>query len=742
MQLKLMSVVAMSAMMMTACTSDRIEAVAGQDALNPESPSNAVSFDTYMGRTSTTRAYSAGPITNATSGDNSLRTAQFGVFAYVTKNSDYSNTTLTALVPNFMYNQQITWSTSVTPNAWVYSPVKYWPNGTDAANADNSPSNTAQQATTDLSKLSFFAFAPYIATPEQTYAQGTHGEKPSAIGSGTTNDDKVKSVTASAYNAEKGVVAMTTNDFTGNVWVKYLMGSSAAEDQVVDLLWGLNGKANYDITNSTTAQNLGTIGDAYNINLTKQTVGEKVSFLFKHALAKIGGATHDGSDETITGDPKTCGFKVVADVDKNNGDNQSEYFGSSFNSAETLVTLKELKIQNGKSASTDGDVAVTGENNTLPTGGWFNIETGKWDETAITTDADATFEIKANNDATLTNEVYRLNEKILEIGARKNGASGTGKELVAGGATWTSGTMPSGVTTTPQNVFANEDVPGLMVIPAGDDAKLYVTVDYFVRTADPNLNAGYTEVEQIITNELSLTGLDPNKYYTIIMHLGLTSVKFEAKVADWENSASGTYDEDGNFTPTDPSDVIDASIWLPSNVVAYTVSAPVAYNVGTYQYATASHNLGDVVSGTTSGNITAVTKNSTTSTTADITVSQNNTTATVSSTTTITCELGKINLTLNQAPVAFSAAADSYAISSGSAVTLTVTNLGTSSYISNGSYTVGVYTDSSCTSPADASTFSDSTGTDGKVTFSATGTYYIKVTSGESTVTTEAITVS
>ena len=170
-----------------------------------------------------------------------------------------------------------------------------------------------------------------------------------------------------------------------------------------------------------------------------------------------------------------------------------------------------------------------------------------------------------------------MNEKIKEVSkyekhqtAQTEGA----KYLVDGDNAWDTSVMPSGVTLQPTPLFTNENVPGLLLIPS-EDAVLYITVDYIVRTADPNLAAGFTEVEQVITNKVTLSAanIDPNKYYTIIMHLGLTSVKFEAKVTDWTTTADATFDESGTVTEgsVENTDVV----WLPSNVVdanAWTIN--------------------------------------------------------------------------------------------------------------------------------------------------------------------------
>jgi hypothetical protein len=51
--------------------------------------------------------------------------------------------------------------------------------------------------------------------------------------------------------------------------------------------------------------------------------------------------------------------------------------------------------------------------------------------------------------------------------------------------------------------------------------------------------------------------LASNKYITLVIHLGLTSVKFAASVAEWgDSNGDGTPDANENEL-----------VWLPSNVV-------------------------------------------------------------------------------------------------------------------------------------------------------------------------------
>lgn len=655
---------AASAFVLTGCTETDLSS---DTSLAKESAPSAIEFSAKTGNTAATRTVVTKTYDDGTgeakygtigNGDDTnkgitdLKKARFGVFAYHTT-SDYVITPLTSMEPNFMYNQEVMFDNEDASgkNAWIYSPVKYWPNGIDSQNEQNAPSNTATEVLSG-GKLSFFAFAPYTAASGSAYSYTSEADtKPTAIGATTTNDNKVK-----LTGKSKGVTAVTTNDWNGHVWVKYALGTeakSANESNFVDLLWGTRGSANYDKAGSS-ASDGAIIGKNYNINLTKQTVDERVSFLFKHALAKVGGATAQTSGETTDDNPARGGFKVVVDVDGNDGDNQGSYFPAGFNQNQTLVTIEEVKIQDGYTAGQDATVTTVAntEKSNLNTYGWFNIETGQWCNDEYTYgrvgDNGARYEVVANNDKTLNNDVYLLNKKILEIGARKHDVSGEGKELAEGGATWTSGTEPSGVGTTPVDLFANENVPALMLIPGGS-ADLYVTVTYYVRTADPALNAGFTSVKQTITNKVSLGDLNPNKFYTIIMHIGLTSVKFEAVVADWATNSTEAYDEK---TGEDKStgEANEKKVWLPSNVVALTRTYDALAAGGTYTFDGSALGLGNFVSAPTGTIVTAAAANSADAKKADLTIAAYSSgTEPRSETITLTYELGKVILTITQA---------------------------------------------------------------------------------------------
>lgn len=113
----------------------------------------------------------------------------FGVFSYNTGHYRYADNSVN---PNFMYNQQVTYS----GDKWEYTPVKYWPNG---------EGEVAPGAITgdQPDYLSFFAYAPY--------ADGT-GDTP----------------------ADFCLASMSTQPEQGNPWIIYRIHTDVA--QQVDLL--------------------------------------------------------------------------------------------------------------------------------------------------------------------------------------------------------------------------------------------------------------------------------------------------------------------------------------------------------------------------------------------------------------------------------------------------------------------------------------------------------------------------
>lgn len=570
---------AAASFMLTGCTDSDLT---GGTSFTEGSSSGAIQFSAKTGNTGMTRAGYAGDLTNASIKESS---AGFGVFAYYSetqKITAWGNWDVTAnpvkpinKAPNFMYNEKLTWSNTI--NGWDYSPVKYWPNGTDAANVVNvtNPSNTATEAAPQY--LSFFAYAPYVAETTTEYEYNTTDSKIGADTDDEPGDGAILTV-SDPTAVQNGIVAMSKNDAANDMYVKYILNPEADGGKFVDLTWGLRGQLTYKETdhdyNAVT-----TLGSEYNTDLTKQPVDEKVKFLFKHALSRVGGST---SSSTSGSGSQVCGLWAVVDVDANSTtdgtglSNQTTYFSNDFSNAKTLVTIESVKIRDKYSYAAETDPSTT-ETSDFLTDGWFDIMNGTWSNTATevthtTGGHGATYSVTADNDPG-TGE-YALNADIKE-GTVDNAAGADWTTTNSGGAT--------GVTLTKKKVYAdNQDVPGLLLIPGDGSNTLYITVKYHVRTADRKLSTGFSHVTQTITNKVTLDGsiLNPNKYYNLVMHLGLTSVKFEAVVSDWSNG-NDEYNEDGG--ETDPNTGEDnKSIWLPSNVVTSPQVGDIYYSDGTF----------------------------------------------------------------------------------------------------------------------------------------------------------------
>jgi len=347
--------------------------------------------------------------------------------------------------------------------------------------------------------LSFFAYAPY------------------------------KDLSTTSTTSTTGITALSANTATGDPTVTYALGATGAD---ADLLWGTAG------TNGTTTSGDSQAGTdlnkrakaLVNANLSKMKVDGKVQFNFKHALAKFGG-TGAGTDN------KTSGLMVVADID-----NGSATTGGTLD-ADTKITVKSIKIE---SVIKGSDENMTKEAS-IPTSGTLNLATGVWTTTGTNGKIDyeinspkATATVTAPKGAT----VQTLNEAIAEP---------TGDNIP-----WEN--LPKGVTTTPQSVYT-ETTP-LLIIPDGNDHVFRITIDYIVRTKDEALSKKYTEVEQSFYKDLTLKTVSLNAKYNLLIHLGLTSVKFEANVSNWENTANGGA-TDGSSTDTDPM-----VIYMPANVAS------------------------------------------------------------------------------------------------------------------------------------------------------------------------------
>jgi len=371
--------------------------------------------------------------------------------------------------PNFMYNQQIVHSAS----DWVYSPLKYWP---------NEFGNGAISEGED--KLTFFAYAPYV-----TVIPGT---------------GRIDTSVHTADNAlTSGIVGLTSNTTTGDPYVKYY--SDFDPDNRVDLCWGVANTA-LVAANTVTGATANTIAvDAPFVDVIKPKTTDKIAFNFKHALAALN-------------------VQIDADVDV------TSHAASSLSSS-TKIWVRSVTFEgftnkgalNLHASATEGPLWYElSSTNTRIGNGSVTIYDGRRDGKEGMANAEATSE-----------KPFDLNEQLIQ--SEPYSTATVSNLATSSGLT--------GVTPTAINLFNSATVNApVYVIPTDDNLK--VTIVYDVETYDPNV-AGYlsdgvtkgSTIENSITKELTISSssfkLAAGKLYTINLHLGMTSVKFDATVTDW-----------------------------------------------------------------------------------------------------------------------------------------------------------------------------------------------------------------
>ncbi|MBQ7423707.1 MAG: hypothetical protein IJV19_03070 [Prevotella sp.] len=475
---KILFLTASAIAMLASCSQNDLEA-----PVVAEAQQSAVEFGTYLGKAATSRAgYSATDMDDLALKDrkaddsaDETRSQGFGVFAYYTGDTQWASYTPVATEgPNFMYNTQVRWDNTNTK--WTYTDVRYWPN-------ENQPADDESATGVDKAQsyLSFFAYAPYVSVTKTT---------------GEVTENSTWGITKlSANNAtEKGPYLYYTLD----------------NDHPVDFVYGTRGAATYQEADGT--DNNGTVGTDFNVDLTKQKVGEKVNFLFKHALAKFGGNTKDANENKL-------GLLIQLDID----DWTNETGGTK--GANTRVTVKNIKITPEKTTVDGNDVSILKKNDI------FNLSTGAWlDKGTDAATNIASTDYFAENTA-LVNLTYGASTKLATAIAEPATVS-----------EWSHVSGITGVTTDKQNVY--QDAASTLLYPLATGKKFDVEIEYVVRTKDDNLAKGYTEVTQKVKKQITFgSAVEAGKFYTLVIHLGLTEVKFVASVSAWDSDINGDNDD-------------------------------------------------------------------------------------------------------------------------------------------------------------------------------------------------------
>lgn len=329
-------------------------------------------------------------------------------------------------------------------------------------------------------RLTFFAYAPYVPVNTSTgIAQQT--------GSPATDD------------LETGIISLTRNTTLGDPYVKYY--ASFDPEKCVDLCFGVaknNFKSSVDGLNNKVVA-----GEPY-IDVKKPTLNDRIYFDFKHALAQLNVQIDADVDEMSHG---------IAGLDGNTKIYVREVTFEGFADKGMLNLNSEAKSAD----YTPKWVDLSGINEIKS--GKVTIFDGRRDGREGQVNADASNEKPAN-----------LNPQIIQNSSTTTGVKGDDK----------------------QNLFAgeNDDAP-ILVIPTGEAMR--VTIVYDVETADDNLatflSDGITHgssVENKITKEITLNGaalkLAAGKSYIVNLHLGMTSVKFDAAVTTWSDYSTGDVD--------------------------------------------------------------------------------------------------------------------------------------------------------------------------------------------------------
>ncbi len=360
----------------------------------------------------------------------------------------------------------------VSGSGWTYSPLKYWPN------------EFGQTAISDnQDRLTFFAYAPWVdVTP----------------GTGRLKD---------AANDDWGIVGLTTNTTTGDPYVKYYV--SFVPTTSVDLLWGVAAADDKPVSvDNTNAKNKITAGSPY-IDIFKPGASgadTKVKFDFKHALAKLN-------------------VQIDADVDVNDHTHSIGVDGK------TRIWVRSVTFE----GFTDkGNLNL---NSIAPTPDWYDICAN----TKIGSGSVTIYDGRRDGKEGRTNAVAS-NETTLGL----NSVLIQNEPYAASPYTTLalSTTTTTGVTNTSVNLFASATpADPVFVIPTGDSFK--ITIVYDVETSDENLAKYLSDgvvkgstIENCITKEINFgsgsLALEAGKAYNVKLHLGMTSVKFDAKVTAWD----------------------------------------------------------------------------------------------------------------------------------------------------------------------------------------------------------------
>lgn len=314
-----------------------------------------------------------------------------------------------------------------------------------------------------------------------------------------------------------GIVGLSRNGAVGDPFVKYYVDLDPTKQ--VDFCWGVgeSGKPN--------------------LNMTKQVVNDKVNFNFNHALAALNVQIDALIDELTPGN--------------NTLDANTKIYVRSV-TFEGFVTKGSFNLNTSKAT-------------------WYDLAGMNYIDGGSVTVYDGRTNGKEGQSESVNEAPTGLNDAIIQ-----------------------NTTATDGVTNVAANLFKSVTAATpIYVIPSGQP--LSVTIVYDVETATDEL-ATYlsdgvthgTSVENKITKAITFDDgttvtnkLEAGKKYNLTLHLGMTSVKFNATVADWGSNSEGGAGLPSNLTGVGsvefnlaPGETPTASKWASDpNFSAPSVSA-------------------------------------------------------------------------------------------------------------------------------------------------------------------------
>jgi hypothetical protein len=337
-----------------------------------------------------------------------------------------------------------------------------------------------------------WTYAPLKYWPNETTKDSQTSDGPAT----STATDRLTFFAYAPYVSESGtlsapgITALPANNTGDMPFISYAIAEKPS--QSVDLLWGVapTGGLNYKSVNPEAPIAI----DQYKPleDLIKPAKDQKIKFLFQHSLARLG-------------------VSVVAAVD------QIAPGGSLDN--QTKIAIESIVITD------NSKVGVSGK---------LNLRNTAWSPvgTSIAANAKAGLANWSQTVKGLSLTLDKNNELYSEFQCKFNSS-----DEVDFADTWTN---KDGVTTSEHNAIATKGDKDqyFMVIPSHEDTKFTVTITYYVITKDTKLDGDYAVTKNVITKDVTITEFTNNKAYNLKLILGLTSVKLDAEVADWQVDGS------------------------------------------------------------------------------------------------------------------------------------------------------------------------------------------------------------